>query len=860
MDAIERAQLESNRKKVEGDGIVTLAGGLCYGDHVVFQTEEVLGYKLISESIFDDLAVDNAHVHHLNFYNGLNRLTIKSNEMQRHYIDASQGFDHFVEACCEVIENLGSDDIVFIDCLTSLMSFWGSDWLAGYAYTMIINKMKEREVTSFMGMIKKCHRQFTVKKVAASASVVIRVIKDNVGRHCLLPRKADGRHSGAMYKPYILDIEKHVRPVTDNVEATEVVTPPDKRSDMQYYQCLDRLFLGDNDEMDESAAVVKLSRLMMGQDPRIVELASKYFNLHELKLIRRRTIGSGYIGGKAAGMLLARKILKHHHPDLHDQYAEPDDSFFLGADVFYTFMIYNDLWADYKGFLESADINKARKLRRKILKAKMPPEVTERMDDIIDYFGRYPIIARSSSLLEDSFESSFAGKYESKFCILTGDDDSMLRQISEILKSIYASMFSQEAVKYRRFYDIKGRPDIMSIIIQRVSGIYNGDYYFPHLAGVGHSYNTYIWDKKIDPESGLIRLVSGLGTRAVDTVKNDYARMIALNRPNDYPMPGIENRRIYCQRYMDVVDTVTNNLREIKVGELDTDESYTIMRFLGERDRDIEKKMALSGVNMRAWYISHDYVIEKTNMLEMLGTLMSTLEKEYKHPVEIEFTVNFKDEKNYRINVLQCRPVQVQKIGDDVVTGGSSSEYEVFKAQGTFLGGSNSLLIDTVIFVDWAEYMKLNPEKKRQCADIIGVLNQRVIDKKLDCLLMGYGRWGSSVTALGVPVEFSQIDGMKAVVEIGKIEKGMIPELSYGTHFFHDAVESKIVYISVLDSFESFHLSRTITKRHNMIRKAIPDIEGFEKVIKYYRFHKRPLRLVTDISSKEVAIYRQKRL
>ncbi len=121
------------------------------------------------------------------------------------------------------------------------------------------------------------------------------------------------------------------------------------------------------------------------------------------------------------------------------------------------------------------------------------------MEDIIDYFGRYPIIARSSSLLEDSFESSFAGKYESRFCILTGDDESMMRQLSDIFKSIYASMFGREAVIYRRFYDLKGRSDIMSIIIQRVSGIYNGDYYFPHLAGVGHSYNSYIWDKKIDP-------------------------------------------------------------------------------------------------------------------------------------------------------------------------------------------------------------------------------------------------------------------------------------------------------------------------------------------------------------------------
>jgi len=253
-------------------------------------------------------------------------------------------------------------------------------------------------------------------------------------------------------------------------------------------------------------------------------------------------------------------------------------------------------------------------------------------------------------------------------------------------------------------------------------------------------------------------------------------------------------------------------------------------------------------------------VIENTDLLKSLGRIMKTLEEAYSHPVEIEFTVNFKDEKRYRINILQCRPVQVQKIDSSEVEGGSESEYEVFRAKGTFLGGSNSLMVDTVVYVDWGEYMKLSSEKKRHCADIIGHLNRRVRERGFECMLMGYGRWGSSVTALGVPVEFGQIDSMKAVVEIGRIERGMVPELSYGTHFFHDVVESKIIYISVLENEDNFFLSNTITKRHNMIRKAIDEPEGFEKVIKYYRFPKRPLRLVTDIRSNEVAIYRQKRL
>jgi len=848
---------------IAGGGILTLVGGIRYGDSIVFQTEEALGYRIISESLLSELSSNNHSIHHINFYNGPERLNISCDQVTCHVVDPNLGFENFVESCCGIVETLESGDILFIDCLTSLMSFWGSDWLTGYAYETLREKMTERGITSFMGMIKKCHRRFTIKKVSESASVVVRVMKDNVGRHCLLPRKAAGRQSNVMYKPFILDVKKSVRPVADNVEAMEIISPPDKRSDMQYYNCLDRLFLGGEDNtVEESEAIKRLCMIMLGQDERIQNLAARYFNLSELKLIRRRTIGSGYIGGKAAGMLIARKIINEKLPGLYEKHSEPDDSYFLGADVFYTFMIYNGLWQDYKSFLESADVLKAKKLHRQILNAKMPPEVLERMDDIIDYFGHYPIIARSSSLLEDSFESSFAGKYESKFCILTGDDENMIKQLSDIFKTIYASMFGQEAVKYRRFYELKGRSDIMSIIVQRVSGVFNGDYYFPHLAGVGQSYNSYIWDKKIDPESGLIRLVSGLGTKAVDNAGGDYARMIALNKPDDYPMPGIENRRAYCQRAMEVVDTYSNKIREVKPADIAANaESADIMKYIAARDREIEKKMkGVVGSDFKAWYISHDYVIKNTDVLDSLGEIMKVLEDSYGHPVEIEFAINFKDDSKYRINILQCRPVQVQKIGHGAVQSGMSSEYEVFRAQGTFLGGSNSLTIDTVVYIDWEEYMKLSSDEKRKCAEIIGVLNNRVKEKNLDCLLMGYGRWGSSVTALGVPVEFSQIDNMKAVIEIGHIEKGMVPELSYGTHFFHDVVESKIIYISVLDNVDCFNLSNTITKRHNMIRKAVEKPEGFEKAIKYYRFPKRPLRLVTDISSNEVAIYRTKRI
>lgn len=819
--------------------------------------EDPRGYAQIAEELLTDLTPFGGTFHFISFSECNQRLNISKENFRTVFIDPSEGFESFVGDCCDYVAGVRSGDIVLIDCLTSLMGFWGSDWLIGYTYQIILAASGEKKLTTFTAMQRKCHRQFTVKKITETASVVVRVMHDNMSRYCLVPRKAKDRASASMYKPYIMELRKGVRPALGTLDASEIQNPPDRRSDMQYFNCLDSLFLGDDTE-DNGEAVKKLCRVLMGMDERIQELAAKFLTLEEMKILRKRTIGSGFIGGKAAGMIIARKIVRQMLPLSRQHFTEYDDSFFLGSDAFYTFMIYNGLWPDYKEYAEDPDSITSRRLHRLVMNGKMPPEILERLEDLIDYYGHFPIIVRSSSLLEDSFESSFAGQYESRFCILTGDDRNMLSQLSEVVKSIYASLFNQEAVSYRKVSKLIGRADVMSVIIQRVSGVYQGNFFFPHVAGVGHSYNSYIWDKKIEPESGLLRLVVGLGTRAVSRGNSDYARMVAINRPNEQPMPGIENKRLYTQKFLDVIDTVTNSRVEIQLSALSTDDFVPSMDIIADRDMEMEKLIFKTTKEYQpVWMVDYEHVINRTTFIKTMSEILKVLEAQYGSPVEIEFTVNFLDKHKYLVNLLQCRPVSVQKVRSDDGEGSSTAEYKVFQAKGSFLGGSSSMMLDTVVYVNWDEYVKLPPEKKKTCADFIGVLNSRIKERDFNSLLLGYGRWGSSVTALGVPVTFTQIDGMQAVIEIGKIEKGLVPELSYGTHFFHDVVESKMTYICVLEDAENFFLDETITKAQNMLRKAIEEPEGLEKVIGYFRFPKRPLRLVTDIRTKTVYIYRE---
>ena len=126
---------------------------------------------------------------------------------------------------------------------------------------------------------------------------------------------------------------------------------------------------------------------------------------------------------------------------------EPHDSFFIGADVFYTFLVQNKIWwtrqkqKDPAHFLEGAD-----EARQRMLEGVFPEYITKQFGDLLDYFGQSPIIIRSSSLLEDAFGNAFAGKYESIFCANQGPRAKRLEDFMSAVRRIYASSMSEKAL------------------------------------------------------------------------------------------------------------------------------------------------------------------------------------------------------------------------------------------------------------------------------------------------------------------------------------------------------------------------------------------------------------------------------
>lgn len=204
---------------------------------------------------------------------------------------------------------------------------------------------------------------------------------------------------------------------------------------------------------------------------------------------------------------------------------------------------------------------------------------------MLDYYGQAPIIVRSSSLLGDSFTNAFAGKYRSEFCANQGSPDDRLENFLRAVKLVYASALNPDALLYRQKGGLGEGDEQMAILVQRVSGMPYKEYFFPSLAGVAFSRNLYAWTDRIDPQRGMIRLVFGLGTRAVNRVGGDYPRMIAISHPQLSPQVGTKIAK-YSQRKVDLLDLEANTFSIYPIGEVLDDGDYPNLHLMASSMAD----------------------------------------------------------------------------------------------------------------------------------------------------------------------------------------------------------------------------------------------------------------------------------
>lgn len=829
------------------------------GDNVVWQVTDIEEYSFFAEQFMKQSIKEKRNLIYVRF--AQHKALLKN---QRGFkiinLDASVGFESFTIKVHELIKKEGQEAFYIFDSISELQFAWSADLMMGNFFVVTCPYLFELNTVAYFGIIRGRHSFDTIARIRETTQVLLDVYSDNNDFY-IHPLKVWKRYSNTMFLPHKLEknnINKFTT-LSGGLDVSKFYSLVEKNSSTISDQNLDnwdKFFLEAKLNISKSEKDIKkikkiiseISERIIGKEKKIIELIQKHFDIKDLLDIKDRMIGSGKIGGKATGMLLARKIIKNLHPEIYVK-LEPHDSFYIGSDIYYTYLVQNDCWKlKIAQKTEKNYFSYAKKLKQKILSGTFSEKIKEQFRRILEYYGQNPIIIRSSSLLEDSFENSFAGKYLSVFCVNNGDINKRLGAFENAVKQVYASTMDKNALEYRLLRGLSKSDEQMALLVQRVSGLRFANIFMPCAAGVGYSYNSYCWHKEINPKDGMIRLVIGLGTRAVERTEIDYPRLISLSNPNLIPFSDYESRSEFSQHYIDVLNLRKNSFTSINLNELLSVLPKWYKNLMLEHDYEAERILKQRGKDTEVLFVTCDELIRINNFTSTLKNILHYIQQEYNYPVDIEFTINLSEDKEFLINILQCRPLQVGGVGGKVDIPKKQDEEIFFELYGNTMGGSIIQPIDIVIQIDPENYYKLPYNSKYSIARIIGAINQYFKNSKKIIMLLAPGRIGTNFPELGIPVSFSEISKIKILCEVSYKKAGYIPELSYGSHFFQDLVESNIFYVAIFENDNTVKYKADFFKNlSNILPSICPDYSQFENVINVYDVSNIRLTLFSDI-------------
>ena len=804
------------------------------GDNVVWQVDAISDYRQMVEPFVLQAIKDKRNLIYFRF--GSHEPLMEENPDIRVFrVDPSLGFETFANTVHNLIKKEGHRAFYVFDCLSDLLEHWHSDLIIGNFFKVTCPFLYELDTVAYFSIFRNVHTFSTIAGIRETTQLLLDLYKVH-GNTYIHPLRVWQRYSPTMFFPHLIQGQEAIT-VTASAEAAELFSNMSRGEDRPdhwniiFSKAKAALLLP---EEQQGKTKKLLLGMLMGSETRMMELCSKYFSLKDVLAIASREIGSGQIGGKSVGMLVARKILEVEDRDRFMPFMEAHDSFYIGADVFYTYIVQNGWWRmrtrqkSPEGYFVDAP-----KLKEKLMQGSFPENIQEQFVRMLEYFGQSPLIVRSSSLLEDNFGNAFAGKYESVFCVNQGTPSERYAAFSKAVRTVYASTMNPDALEYRVNRGLSERDEQMAILVQRVSGDYHGDAFFPHVAGVGNSANLYVWDKSIDMEAGMLRMVFGLGTRAVDRTVGDYAKIVTLDDPSRIPVMNYEDLRKFSQHDVDLLSLSENKLtnryfEDVFAGDIKADP-----RIFLSPDQESARRMRERGqMNKKTpQLLDFQQLLADTGFPALMKDILAKLSQEYDYPVDIEFTANFNKDRDFKLNLLQCRPLQTRGLGAAVMMPTFEDPEDCFfSAKGNFMGGNMRNTIDYVVYVQAKPYLSRSEQGKYEIARQIGLVNGALKGKNV--MLVGPGRWGTTTPGLGVPVHFSEISNMAVVCEVASNETGLMPEVSYGSHFFQDLVETGIFYAAIFDGQRDvvYHPER-ILNQPNLLESILPDSAAFSDAI-----------------------------
>ena len=325
----------------------------------------------------------------------------------------------------------------------------------------------------------------------------------------------------------------------------------------------------------------------------------------------------------------------------------------------------------------------------------------------------------------------------------------------------------------------------------------------------------------------MIRLVFGLGTRAVNRLAGDYCRMISVSHPQLRPETGASIAK-YSQRNADLIDLPRNEFATLPMSGLLTDCDYPNLDLIASLMSEgylTEIIGTCPPQSANRLVATFDNLIRKTPFVKTMDEMLTKLEKAFGYPIDTEFTGHINDKGEVRICLLQCRSLAVPGAGGPVTLPDDVKSEMVLFRSANFTSGGIVKDVHYILYIDPLAYSRMaSADRKKTLGRVVGLINNHPSIAEGKIIMMGPARWGSNNLELGVNVGFSDISNAAVLVEMAREDRGHVPEVSYGTHFFLDLVEAQIIYLPVYPSDPQTQFnSEFFSNAPNVLTTLLPD-------------------------------------
>ncbi|HEY3384252.1 MAG TPA: PEP/pyruvate-binding domain-containing protein [Vicinamibacterales bacterium] len=585
---------------------------------------------------------------------------------------------------------------------------------------------------------------------------------------------------------------------------------------------------------------VSLARRFFTEDLEFINTAKNYIEIGDFYELVNHIISPpashGKLGGKSAGMLLASQIIRKcsEYSELLSSIKVPK-TWYIASDGLMSFVEYNQLEDVYnRKYLEIEQIRREYPHIVQVFKnSRFAPEIMKGLSLALDDLEGKPLIVRSSSLLEDRMGAAFSGKYKSLFLANVGTKGERLSALMDAIAEVYASLFGADPIEYRAERNLLDLHEEMGIMIQEVVGTRVGPYFMPSFAGVAFSHNEFRWSPRIKREDGLVRLVPGLGTRAVDRVGDDYPILVAPGQPGLRVNVRPEEILRYAPRKIDVINLETRRFETVDAGDLfrEYGREYPALELIASvyDSEGIHRPVGFGWDPAESHtVVTFDGLVSSTPFMARMKALLKLLRERIGSPVDIEFASDGKD-----LYLLQCRPQSFSRDATPSAIPRDLPFERVLFSANKYVSNGRVPDITHVVYVDPDEYDQVeNLTDLKDVGRVIGRLNKLL--PKRQFILMGPGRWGSrGDIKLGVSVTYSDINNTAMLMEIAAKKGNYVPDVSFGTHFFQDLVEASIRYLPLFPGDDGEMLNEMFLRRSpNIMAELVPEYAHLAQTVR----------------------------